>query len=145
MAAAIFRKILQDKRVESTWIIESAGTWAPKSEPIAPRAKVALSEMSVFVRDHRSRSVTREMLRPFQLILTMEKGHKEALRTEFPEFAHRTFLITEMIDQQYEIHDPIGGPLDDYRGTARELEKILYQGFDKIVRLASLPLTPGAE
>lgn len=136
MASAIFRKVLHDQRNEDTWKIESAGTWAIEEEPVAPRAEVVLAEMGISAANHRSRGVTWEMLDSFNLILTMERGHKEALKTEFPDLANRIYLITEMVDMQYDIRDPIGGSLEDYRDAARELEQIFTLGLDRITSLA---------
>jgi protein-tyrosine-phosphatase len=85
---------------------------------------------------HRSRSVTGELLEHFNLILTMERGHKEALRVEFPEIAQRIYLVSEMAGKSHDIQDPMGGSLADFQETADELNRLLTRGLDNIVRLA---------
>ena len=107
-----------------------------EGEPAATKTQLVLKERGINLGVHRSRSVTQEMLRTFNLILTMERGHKEALRAEFPEFSGRIFLLSEMVDSQRDIGDPIGGPLIDFQDAAREIDQILTQGFDKICQLA---------
>jgi len=72
----------------------------------------------------------------FNVILTMERGQKEALQVEFPERAARVFLLTEMIGQIYDIQDPIGGSMADFRDTFDEVQFILKNGFDRIQELA---------
>lgn len=89
------------------------------------------------MRMHRARLVSRDLLASFQLILTMERGHKEAIRTEFPELAGRVFLLSEMVDQNYNISDPMGSPLVEFESTARDLDQILTNGFTKIERLSA--------
>ena len=46
------------------------------------------------------------------------------------------YLITEMIGENWEIVDPIGGSLVDFEDTAREIEHILTQGYERICRIA---------
>jgi protein-tyrosine phosphatase len=141
MAAAIFRKKLEEaSRSEPElgrgWRVESAGTWARQGYPAALLSQLVLESMGIDLRDHRSRIVSSELLAAFNLILTMERGHKEALAAEFPELASRIFTVSQMVLATYNIRDPIGGALADYEETASELEKIFTQGFDKIVQLA---------
>jgi len=81
--------------------------------------------------------VTRELLQSFNLILTMEEGQKEALQIEFPELAHRVYLLSEMIGLTFNIADPVGGDLQDYRVTADEIEQIITDGFETISQLAA--------
>ncbi len=88
------------------------------------------------ISDHLSQIVSAELLRSFNLILTMEPGHKEALQIEFPEVARRVYLLSEMIGMTFVIIDPVGGEIDEYRVTAREIDRIISDGFDKIANLA---------
>ena len=50
-----------------------------------------MSQRGLDIRDHRSRTVTAEMLESSDLILTMETGHKEALQVEFPSLSEPDF------------------------------------------------------
>ena len=120
----------------SDWCIESAGTWAMDGQQAVTRAQLVLQEIGLDVSEHRSRTVTSDMLLSFNLILTMERGHKEALRIEFPEVARRVYMLSEMIHAMYDIQDPVGGSLADFRETLHEIENILTRGFELITRLA---------
>jgi len=120
----------------SDWCIESAGTWAMDGQQAVTRAQLVLQEIVLDVSEHRSRTVTSDMLLSFNLILTMERGHKEALRIEFPEVARRVYMLSEMIHAMYVIQDPVGGSLADFRETLHEIENILTRGFELITRLA---------
>jgi protein-tyrosine-phosphatase len=140
MASAIFAKIVAQRAAGENWRIESAGTWAVDGLPAVQNTQLTLSSLyKIDIQEHRSRCVSPELLGSFDLILTMEKGHKEALQIEFPEIAERVYLIGEMVGGEGEIQDPIGGPLIDYRDAARLLERILTDGFDNIHRLAQNP------
>lgn len=137
MAMALWRKKLG--AAADDWRIASAGTWAMDGERAASLAQAVLAGREIDLSTHRSRSVTREMLRPFNLILTMERGHKEALRAEFPEFATRIYLLHEMVGNIREVRDPMGSTLIDFQDTVREIDEILTQGYDRICELASDP------
>ncbi len=76
------------------------------------------------------------MLQAADLILTMEKGHKEAITAEFPEIAGRVYLLTEMVGSSHDIHDPYGLEMEAYRETALEIDEYLSDGFEKILALA---------
>jgi protein arginine phosphatase len=135
MAMAIFRSKI-GQGIDS-WRIESAGTWAIDGEPVNQKVLQVVSERGMDLSEHRSRSTTSELLRSFNVILTMEQGQKEALQVEFPEVAKRVYLITEMVGSMYNVHDPVGGPIDGFRITADEIDNILTSGFDRIIQLAS--------
>ena len=134
MGEALLKSVLGPSGKE--WRIESAGTWAPEGAPAAEKAQQVLWKKGIDLTLHRSRSVTREMLEQFNLILTMERGHKEALRVEFPRLAQRIFLLSEMAGKSHDIHDPIGGSLADFQDTADELYSLLSRGLENICRLA---------
>ncbi len=118
------------------WIVESAGTWTEGGEPAAARTVQVLRNRGIDLSNFQSRIVTGEMLRSFDLILTMEKGHKEAIKIEFPDLADRIFLLSEMINQDYDIDDPIGKPVSAFEETARDIDEILVRGFPKIFALS---------
>jgi protein-tyrosine-phosphatase len=126
------------QKVEGTpgWRIESAGTWSIEGQPAARDSQVVLRERGIDISGHRSRPVSRELLSQFNLILTMESGHKEALRVEFPEYADRVHLLSEMIGASYSIPDPMGGLIEGFEETADEFERIFEQGFQNILRFA---------
>src|SRR5512145_2642994 len=126
MAEALLKSILGPSA--EGWRIESAGTWAPEGAAAAEKAQQVLWNMGIDLTMHRSRSVTREMLEQFSLILTMERGHKEALQVEFPRLAQRIYLLSEMVGKSHDIHDPMGGSLVDFQDTAEELHRLLFQG-----------------
>ena len=133
MAEALWRSRLAE---EAGWRVESAGTWALDGQLAARYAQQVLKGRGSDLSQHRSRVVDKELLESFNLILVMEQGHKEALRFEFPGVASRVYLLSEMVDESRDIHDPIGGSLLDFEDTAREIDRILEKGSEKIRRLA---------
>jgi protein-tyrosine-phosphatase len=135
MAEGLFRSRLGSEA--ANWRVESAGTWARYGDTAAQRAQYLLAERGIDLSQHRSRIVSAEMLREFDLILTMEQGQMEALKIEFPEAKNRIHMLTEMVDQHYDIEDPMGGATSEFRHTLKDLENIFTNGFEKINQLAS--------
>lgn len=134
MAMALFRAKLGEQA--DSWRVESAGTWALEGEAAHPKAQLALAERGLDLSQHRSRSVSDELLRGFNLILTMETSHKEALRLEFPDIVSRVYLMSEMVGQTFNVLDPVGGSEEDFRIAAQDIDQILSDGFERIVQLA---------
>ena len=71
------------------------------------------------------------------LILTMEVGHAEALRAEFPRQAHKVYMLAEMVGRTYNIADPYGGPLEEYERMYDGLAEVIDNGLDRIIALAT--------
>jgi protein-tyrosine-phosphatase len=137
MAMALFQRRLDQAGIAADWRVESAGTWARDDDPAASGAQQAIAEQGLDLRAHRSRVVSADLLRSFDLILTMSKSHQEALQVEFKDIASRVHMLTAMAGIAYDVPDPIGGPLSGFRESAREIDALLERGFDKIVRLAT--------
>ncbi len=135
MAMALWRVKVNPS--EADWRIESAGTWAMAGQPAIVRAQAVLREIGLAISDHRSRAIDADMLLSFNLILTMEQGQKEALCVEFPKIARRVYKLSEMIDADYDIQDPVGGSDADFRKTLLEIDHILTAGSERINQLAT--------
>lgn len=134
MAEGLFQKIVEDDA--NHWAISSAGTWANEGDQAAEGTLRALEKKGIDLHNHRSKMVTEEMLSAYNLILTMEKGQKEALKIEFPGISKRVFLLSEMVNQLFDISDPIGQPLARFEETMNDLDQILRQGKEKIEHLS---------
>ena len=120
----------------SEWRIASAGIYAPAGYPAAQNTLTVLKQRGIDLDQHRSSQITQDMVKAYQLVLTMERGQKEALQIAFPEEAHKVYLLTEMIGEYWEIADPVGGSFGDFEETAQEIEQILSDGYKRICLLA---------
>ena len=139
MAEAILRDYLTRMNPKTDWKVKSAGTWAENGKPATTFGIKAMADRGLVTSGHLSQPVTQELLDQFDLILTMETGHKEAIQIEFPETAHKVFLLSEMSDEIVSIKDPVGGSFEDYLNTAREIEGWIVKGIPKIFNLLGYP------
>ena len=136
MAAALFRTQIRKKRADGqNWRVDSAGTWVNDGQSAADGSCEVMRRRGVDLSGHRSKSVTRELIGQFDLVLAMEPGHKEAMRLEFPEFAERIFLLSEMQGGVMAVRDPYGGPLSAYEIAANTIESMITKGIDRIIAL----------
>ncbi len=137
MAMALMRKRLEDQGMTPDWVVESAGTWAEDGINATDNAIEAMRERKLDLKAHLSRVVTEEMMASYDLILAMVSNHKEALQIEFPDFAHKVFLLSEMVGGNWDLDDPVGQPLEEYRETANLIEEVLDEGWERLVEQGS--------
>lgn len=137
MAASLFRaRLMMGDPAWRNWRVDSAGTWASPGRPAALEAQQVLQRRGLDVSLHRSRLVTADLLRRFQLVLTMEQGQKEAILLDFPQFEGRVFMLSEMADQTVNVADPVGGTYIEFERTADIIDSWLSKGMDRIRKLA---------
>lgn len=137
MACELFRQMVVLKGRETEWKIDSAGTWVNEGQAVSDGTRAILKKRGIDILSHSAKKVTSELLESFNLILTMEKGQKESLQFEFPELRDRINLMSEMIDQEFNIEDPYGRSEMEFERTARLIQKILEDGYQKMVFLSS--------
>jgi protein-tyrosine-phosphatase len=136
MGEGILKQLVAARQDAGQWHIESAGTWADHGCPPATLSQLVMKMRGINISSHLSQPVDEELIRQFDLILTMENHHKEGLRYAFKEHSDRIFMISEMVGLEENISDPIGGDVDDYEETAIKLEQMFSDGLDRIYRQA---------
>lgn len=135
MAEGLLHHLVRNE--EDQWEIASAGVWPIPGCPAAEHVIEILHRHGVDLQQHVSKGVTPDMLAEYQLILTMERGQKEALQLAFPEYASKIYLLSEMVSSSFEITDPIGKPIEEFEAVAEEIERILKEGMARIRSLSS--------
>ena len=139
IAMGLLKRMLEDRQVDGDWQVESAGTWGLDGDPAAAGSQAVMNNLGIDISEHRARRVDYDLLRSYDLILTMESGHKEALCMEFPVFSDRIYMLSEMAGEKSDIDDPYGGAYSGYEQAAEDIQSYLEDGFDRIIQLASLP------
>jgi protein-tyrosine-phosphatase len=136
MVQILFNNKMVEMGLNENYQAESAGSWAIDGIPAAIEGQQVMRQRGLDLSAHRSRAVTQEIIENADLILTMERGHKEALQIEFPEKSSQIFLLSEIADTIYDIDDPYNRGKEAFEATAQELESILARGINKIFKLA---------
>ena len=71
---------------------------------------------------HDSQPLSYRLVRYADLIITMTRGHREAIVNHWPDAAPRTFVLSR---NRGDVADPIGGPADLYRKCADQIDAYL--------------------
>lgn len=132
---ALLRQRLHERGLES-WTVSSSGTWAQVERKAAHYSIKLMSERGYDLKQHRASMIEDDDLQAADLVLCMESGHVEALKAEFPSYADRIYLISEMVGKRYNIQDPYRRSKDTYQQMIVELTNIIETGLDRIIALA---------
>lgn len=76
--------------------VKSAGIFAMENQPANENALRVMEEKGIEM-NHRSQSVTQELLNWADLVLTMTVQHKHSLMVEFPHFQEKYFTLKEYV------------------------------------------------
>ena len=132
LVAACFQRKLKAAGQATGWLVESAGTWARPGQSAPADLVLAAGYFGIDLRAHRTQVISRELLTKHDLILVMEKGHREALNIEFPFVRNKLHLLSEVVNgMSFDILDPIQCRQDIHVFTS-ECVKFMEYGYRKI-------------
>lgn len=135
LAAAFLRAMLSVDG-KSDWVVDSAGTWTQPGQSVPIEVIQAAARYRVNLDDHLTKIVSNALLSRFDLILVMERGHKEAIDQEFSWAAQRTQLLSQVADRlDYDITDPARSA-QKFSVIATDLYLLVDKGYPHICELA---------
>lgn len=125
-------------RLQDEVEVKSAGTLGIEDSPAARYSVELVQEMGGDISNHRSQSLTEELMRETDLVLAMASEHVDYLHEEFPQYRENVFLLKRFgraageantDDSDDDIFDPVGLSKETYRLCAEiideELERIM--------------------
>lgn len=128
LAAAMLQRELQATGIASAWDVASAGLWATPGLPALPRVISHAQALGLDLSRHRSSRVNGEMVTGYDLLVTMEAGHREALLVEFPALGERVRLLAEVAEGgSYDIPDAWASE-SEMSAVVRELDSLVRRG-----------------
>lgn len=109
------------------WEISSAGVCAGNGFPASPNAVAAMREKGIDISAHCSTHLSPELIEGAALLVTMTRGHRDAILAIAPESAGKVFLLKSFGIAQCaaDIYDPVGEALDVYRRVRDEIDAAL--------------------
>jgi protein-tyrosine phosphatase len=126
MAEAMCRKMIADRLGckpadlnDHGVMVMSAGLSAMMGARPSPEGVTVLEKMGLNLSDHESQPLTAQLVRHADIIWTMTRSHRLAIASQWPEALGRTFVLSE---DQSDIADPIGGPLEFYERCAQQIK-----------------------
>lgn len=142
LAAAFFRRALEELRPGRAAAVASAGLSALDGEPATEPARQVAREWGLDLASHRARRLTRADLEAARLVLTMTAEHKRRVLEMAPEAAGKVYTLGEYAGVPGDVEDPYGHDVERYRATARQLESLARQAAARFDRESPLPEAP---
>lgn len=126
MAEVMCRKMIADRLGcpitaigDHNVMVMSAGLSAMMGARPSPEAVTVMASSGLQLADHESQPLTSQMVRQADIIWTMTRSHRHAIVSQWPEAASRTQVLSQ---NQMDIADPIGGPLEYYEQCAAQIK-----------------------
>ena len=149
MAEGILKSFIEgDSQLKMNFSSSSAGIHAYVGDCASANAvKVLADEWGIDLSSHRSKPADLQTLKDAYLILTMTKGHKDALLSALPDLKPKIFTLSEYAysdnpsckgsDFTKDISDPFGMPVDVYKKCAYEI----YEAVKRLVNVLKAQVT----
>jgi protein-tyrosine phosphatase len=117
-------------------MVISAGVAATSGAAAPPEAVEAMQALGLDLSHHESRPVSDVLVRFADVILTMTRGHREAILAQWPEAEDKIGLVCR---DGRDVDDPIGGDVAEYENCARQIDAQLPDWVGRL-DLGSLPV-----
>lgn len=105
--------------------VKSAGMQALGGSPAAPHARIVAREHGATLDEHHAERLTESLLEWADHVWTMTQVHAMQLQQQYPEHEHKMATLASASGHGEDIHDPVGGDLDEYRRTAEQINQML--------------------
>jgi protein-tyrosine phosphatase len=127
IAEGILKKLLANSTGSHTIVVTSAGIDALEDYTPDRTTNEICTKRGVHIGSHKARQLTKAMLKETDIILCMEKIHKQRILSAFPKFIKNVFLLKEYLQENpiddAAIKDPIGKSKKKYEKCFKEIEK----------------------
>jgi len=136
VAAAIFKRALIEEKSQRTssrdiedpkeWSVGSAGVQAIDGETVLPEVLETARQLGINLSNHHSARINGSLLSDYDLILVMEKSHKDAIDKEFPHVQEYVYLLSQVVN--YSSND-----IPDVYDTVQEVVGVV-AGMNELIR-----------
>ena len=138
MAAGLFYDRLVREKAQRSVRVRSAGIWALEDQPASAYALQVMGERGLDISAHRGHNLSQQEVDEADLILVMTLRHKEAITQDLERSDGKVHLLASVAGPAYDIQDPYGGSIGEYRRTANELAELIDRGYPRIIELLGL-------
>ncbi|MBU4149481.1 MAG: Sua5/YciO/YrdC/YwlC family protein, partial [Candidatus Omnitrophica bacterium] len=130
MAKALLEKLIKQSGLSDRIKVDSAGTGGFLGIPAAENTIQVLKEEGVDVSSHKGKGITGELLKKSDMILVMERRHRDIILNKVPAAG----LKVRLLKKDSDIPDPIGRSLEEYRDVLgiikNQVENIFLELFE---------------
>lgn len=133
MAEGILDKLLAEGKIKDVNVL-SAGIHPSDGAMPTKEAMQVMKKMGIDISNHRAMHIGRDLIQKADLILVLEKKHKEEIFEFEPSAERKIFLISEFAgDGESDIEDPIGQGLKEYEMCAEKIKNMLTKSLHCII------------
>jgi ribose 5-phosphate isomerase B len=126
--------------------VSSAGMYALPGAPAAELTVQVLTEKNISAQNHQTVSVSAELMKKKDLILTMTLEQRDSLRNLYPSFANKIFTLKEYtVGFLSDIKDPLGSSIEVYRQCLETINQSLLSLKAKIEKINAIFLLIGSD
>jgi protein-tyrosine-phosphatase len=141
IAEGIFKKLVANSPGYHSIFVASAGIDALENFTSDSNTIEICMNRHVYIGSHKARQLTKIMLKEMDVVLCMEKIHKQRILSAFPKYSKRVFLLKEYLHkdpiEDIEIKDPTGKSKVYYEKCFKEIEKEVRRILPAILRASS--------
>ena len=131
MAEGILKKVLTNSAGNQVLVVASAGIDALEDFTPDRNTVAVCAKRNVHIASHKARQLTKAILKDTDIVLCMEKMHKQRILSAFPKFAKHVFLLKEYMQQDAPHHasieDPTGKSKTDYEACFKEIDQEIHR------------------
>ncbi|MBP3630320.1 MAG: low molecular weight protein arginine phosphatase [Clostridia bacterium] len=131
MATAIFKRAIKDGGYDGKIKCGSAGISASVGEDMAENAKLALKQLGITFKTHKSEQFSLKQLKKNKYVFTMTQDIKNAICSTCLG-ALNVYSLKEFIGGE-DVPDPYGGSFEEYFDVAKYLKYVMGRLLDRIV------------
>ncbi|MDB2384407.1 low molecular weight phosphotyrosine protein phosphatase [Endozoicomonas sp.] len=129
-AEYLLKQQLQQKGSKAS--VASAGLGALVDKPAAPKAIELAEALHLDLTPHRAQQLTRELIKPYDLVLVMEQAHIKAVEAVAPESRGKVHLLGRW-QQNVEIPDPYQKGIAAYQLALALIQTTTAQWAQKLI------------
>lgn len=119
MAEALLKHQLKEAGRNGV-VVESAGIAALVGKPADEMAQALMRERGIDLSAHRARQLDSTLVRSFDLILVMERGHQRQIEASFPSARGKVFRIGHW--KNFDVPDPYRQPREAFERSLALIE-----------------------
>ncbi len=138
ITVALLRRLAEQRGLN--WRVESAGVVGHDDDPAEPEARDALLILGLDLSAHRARSLTDEMVRAAQAIITVDRGVARVVRARRP--GTTVAALGELAGRERDVPDPFRMQVGAWVQYAREIEALLLAGLPRLQALLTGEASP---
>ena len=129
MAEALLKELAEERGLEIE--VDSAGVFATEGQAASPNAIKTVD--NVYIKEHRSKMLTKELIDWAELVLVMTKSHFNMVEGNYPEAKSKTHLLLDYTKyKNKDVKDPFGGPIGEYEKVKIQLEDAIFALLEEI-------------